>query len=415
VNVLVVGSGGREHALAWKLAQSPRVDQVTSLPGNPGLAGLGPLVEGIDPNSAGAVAAAARQLRVDLVVIGPESPLAAGLADALSSAGIPVWGPTRAAARLEWSKTFAKEAMGRAGVPTAAWAAFTELDDALEHLAHRSGPYVVKADGLAAGKGVLVTESAAAAEQWVRRCLAGGFGAAGTPVLIEDYLEGPELSVFALCAGTEALLLEPARDYKRLLDGDRGPNTGGMGAYSPVKGLSAASGEGAIDAVFKPILRALAEDGHPYVGFLYAGLVLTPAGPRVLEFNCRLGDPETQVVLPRLDTDLVDLIEAGLAGRLASVACSWADTVAVNVVLAAAGYPDNPRSGDAVKLPEPAEGELIFQAGTVRAGKRLLTAGGRVLSAVGLGSDQEEARRRAYGLAERVGFKGKQYRLDIGR
>jgi phosphoribosylamine--glycine ligase len=414
VKVLVVGSGGREHTLAWKIARSPRVSQVTSLPGNPGMAQLGPLVEGIEPTSVGAVATAARQLGTDLVVIGPEAPLAAGLADVLTAARIPVWGPNRAAARLESSKTFAKEAMDRAGVPTAGWAAFTELSKALAYLAQRPGPYVVKADGLAAGKGVLVTESAAAAEQWVTRCLTGGFGLAGNRIVIEDHLEGPELSVFALCSGTEVLALEPARDYKRLLDGDLGPNTGGMGAFSPVPDLPVGTVDRAIDEVFKPILRTMAEEGNPYVGFLYAGLVLTSSGPRVLEFNCRLGDPETQVVLPRLETDLVDLIEAGLAGTLHRTRAEWSNRAAVNVVLAAAGYPESPRTGDPITVGSMPEEILIFHAGTALARGRLVSSGGRVLNVVGGGETVAEARSLAYSGVGSVGIPGMQYRRDIG-
>jgi phosphoribosylamine--glycine ligase len=411
VNVLLIGGGGREHALGWKLAQSPRLSRLVSLPGNPGLAELGPTVEGIEPTSVGAVGEAAASLGVDLVVVGPEAPLAAGLTDVLLRKGIPVWGPTRAAAQLESSKSFAKGVMDRCGVSTAAWACFDEHGEALRYLSSRPGPYVVKADGLAAGKGVLVTEDHTAAVEWVRRCLEGAFGAAS--VVIEDYLEGREVSVFALCAEDEAMPLEPARDYKRLLDGDRGPNTGGMGAYSPVIDTTDDLVGHTVDHVIKPVLTQMAAEGHPYSGFLYVGLVETGQGPQVLEFNCRLGDPETQVVLPRMDSDLVDLIEAGLAGKLAKADCKWNATSAVNVVLASAGYPDSPRSGASIKLPELAEDELIFHAGTAFENGRLVTAGGRVLSAVGVGPDVEQARERAYDLVNRVRFAGKQFRRDI--
>lgn len=415
MKVLLIGGGGREHALGWKLAQNPRLTKLFSLPGNPGLAELGPIVSGIPPESAGAVGEAAAALGVDLVVVGPEAPLAAGVADVLISKGIPVWGPTRAAARLETSKAFAKELMDRAEVATASWAAFADVDRALQHLKSRpgpdvAGPYVVKADGLAAGKGVLVTEDHAAAAEWVRRCLSGEFGTAS--VVIEDFLAGPEISVFALCAGDQVMPFEPARDYKRLLDGDRGPNTGGMGSYSPVE-----TPEGLIEytvgRVLKPVLSQLASEGNPYSGFLYAGLVLTAAGPQVLEFNCRLGDPETQVVLPRMESDLIDLIEAGLGGRLERMSCSWNNKAAVNVVLAAQGYPNSPHSGDRIKLPKPDEHELIFHAGTAFEDGRLVTAGGRVVSAVGLGADLDTARSRAYDLGNRISFAGKQFRRDI--
>jgi phosphoribosylamine--glycine ligase len=413
VKVLLVGGGGREHAIGWKLRHSGRVDRLISLPGNPGLAELGSVIEGIDPNNVGGVATVAGQLAVDLVVVGPEAPLAAGLVDALAKQGIPVWGPTRAAAQLESSKRFAKEILDRAEVPTARWEVFTEEAPALSYLDSTGGPYVVKADGLAAGKGVLVTEDKGAAGDWVRRCLAGDFGPAGATVLIEDFLEGPEISVFALCAGTDVIPLAPARDYKRLLDDDKGPNTGGMGSYSPVSDLPAGLVEDTVARVMKPVLSTMAADGVPYQGFLYAGLVLTSTGPQVLEFNCRLGDPETQVVLPRMDSDLVDLIEAGISGSLGSVSCSWSESAAVNVVLAAPGYPENPRLGDAFRLPAPGDGELIFHAGTTSRSGQLLTSGGRVLSAVGIGESVEAARLKAYGLADRIRFSGKQYRRDI--
>lgn len=413
MKILLIGGGGREHALGWKLSQSPRVRTLLSLPGNPGLAQLGPTVEGIEPTSAGAVGEATAGLGVDLVVVGPEAPLAAGVVDVMIRKQIPVWGPTRSAARLETSKAFAKDVMDRAGVATAAWAGFDNEDAAIDYLSSRPGPYVVKADGLAAGKGVLVTEDRNAAVGWVRRCLEGGFGQAGATVVIEEFLDGPEVSVFALCAGTVVTPLEPARDYKRLLDRDRGPNTGGMGAFSPVPDMPEGLVEHTVDRVMKPVLSQMAADGHPYTGFLYAGLVLTDHGPQVLEFNCRLGDPETQVVLPRMDSDLVDLIEAGLDSKLAGIECSWNSDAVVSVVLATTGYPESPRSGDLIKLPQAGERELIFHAGTALVDGRLVTSGGRVVSAVGLGDDLDDARKRAYELADRITFAGKQYRGDI--
>ena len=413
MRILLVGGGGREHAIGWKLRQSSRVDRLMSLPGNPGLAELGSVIEGIDPNNVGGVATMAGQLAVDLVVVGPEAPLASGLVDAFAREKIPVWGPNRAAARLESSKKFAKEVMDRAGVATARWDAFTEEAPALAYLQASEAPYVVKADGLAAGKGVLVTEDPTAAADWVRLCMGGEFGPAGTTVVIETFLDGPEVSIFALCSGTDVIALEPARDYKRLLTGDAGPNTGGMGAYSPVTDLPTGLVEHTVDHVMKPVLAAMAAEGSPYQGFLYAGLVLTSDGPQVLEFNCRLGDPETQVVLPRMETDLVDLIEAGLTGSLGTASCDWSPVAAVNVVLAAPGYPDQRQTGQPIRLPLVDDGELIFHAGTTLEGKRLLTSGGRVLNAVGIGANREEARGRAYGLADRIGFSGKQYRTDI--
>ena len=412
MKVLLIGSGGREHALGWKIAQSDRVTELMSLPGNPGLAELGTIVEGVDPNDVGAVAALARIHSIDVVIVGPEEPLAAGAADAITHLGIPVFGPTRAAARLEASKAFAKDVMTRAGVPTAQAWTFDEPEPTHRHIENDAGPYVVKADGLAGGKGVLVTTSRQEAHAWVDRCFGGGFGDAGSRVVIEEHLTGREVSVFAVCAGGEAVPLAPARDYKRLGDGDAGPNTGGMGAYSPVSDLPDGLVEWAMEHVMKPTLRQMQDDGDPYVGFLYAGLVLTEGGPQVLEFNVRLGDPETQVVLPRMETDLIDLIDGALAGKLSAPA--WSADAAVEVVLAAGGYPDRPLKGAAITglegLPDDV---LLFQAGTARDGKTLTVNGGRVLNLVGLGPNLPTARERVYAAAESVRWPGMQYRRDI--
>lgn len=414
MRVLLVGSGGREHALGWKLVAGGRVTELLSLPGNPGLAGLGPVIEGVDPLDVGAVAAVARVHRADLVVVGPEGPLAAGVVDAVARLGIPVFGPTRMAARLESSKAFAKDVMARAGVPTPEAAVFTEREAAARHLRSRPGPYVVKADGLAAGKGVLVTDDVDAALSWVVDCLSGRFGEAGRTVLVEDHVSGPELSIFAVSDGRRVVSLEPARDYKRLGDGDTGPNTGGMGSFSPVP-LPAGLVEEVERRVFLPTLAEMAGMGAPYVGFLYAGLVLGERGPEVIEFNCRLGDPETQVVLPRLETDLLDVIEAGLGGSLAGTALSWSPRAAVDVVLAASGYPDAPRTGDPVTGLDEVPGDvLVFHAGTAREGRRIVTSGGRVLNIVGLGDTVADARAAAYRGVEAVRYKGRQFRTDIG-
>jgi phosphoribosylamine--glycine ligase len=406
VKVLLIGAGGREHAIGWKLAQSDRVKELISLPGNPGLAELGPIVEGIDVTDVGAIAAMARIQGVDLVVVGPEAPLAAGVADAISTLGIPVFGPTRAAAKLESSKSFAKDVMTRAGVPTGTSATFTDQAPAIDHLKTSDGPYVVKADGLAAGKGVLVTESRHDAESWVDYCLGGGFGDAGSSVIIEEYLEGPEVSVFAVCTENGAMPLEPARDYKRLLEGDEGPNTGGMGSYSPVDDLP----EGLVDETMRdvivPTLEQMREDGNPFTGFLYAGLILTDHGPRVLEFNVRLGDPETQAVLPRMSSDLVDVLE-GSPPR-------WSDIATVNVVLAAKGYPTSPEKGAVIAgLGNVPEDVIVFHAGTKREEGKLLVDGGRVLSLVGTGPSIGVAREAAYEGADRVAWPGVEFRTDI--
>jgi phosphoribosylamine---glycine ligase len=412
VRVLLVGSGAREHALAWALAQSPDV-RLTLLPGNPGMRPLGDTIEGIAPEDVGAVAAVAAAQRVDLVVIGPEAPLAAGVVDVLARTGIPVFGPTRAAARLESSKAFAKDVMRRAGVPTAAAEVFTDPASAVSHLDLSTGPYVVKADGLAAGKGVLVTESRDEAKAWVAHCFDGGFGPAGSQIVIEEFLDGPELSVFAICDGERYLTLEPARDYKRLADGDEGPNTGGMGSYSPVD-LPAGLTDEVGRSVIEPTLQTMAADGHRYVGFLYVGLALTSTGPRVIEFNCRLGDPETQAVLPRLSSDLLPLLVAAVSGDLGKQQPQWTQGAAVNVVLAADGYPFSPRSGDTISgLDSVSDDVLIFHAGTEAIDGRLVTSGGRVLSVVGRGPDLSAARASAYAAVDSISFAGKQYRRDI--
>jgi len=406
MRVLLIGGGGREHALGWKLAQSTRVDELISLPGNPGLAELGPVVEGIATTDIGAIAAMARVQGVDLVVVGPEAPLAAGVVDAVARLGIPVFGPTRAAARLESSKAFAKEVMRRAGVATATSGSFTNPADARLYLDAMEGPFVVKADGLAAGKGVLVTDSREEASAWVDRCFDGAFGDAGATVLIEGFLEGPEVSVFAVCTERGVQPLAPARDYKRLLDGDAGPNTGGMGAYSPVDDIPPDLLEQVMARVIQPTLKQMAEDGTPFIGFLYAGLVLTKTGPQVLEFNVRLGDPETQAVLPRLESDLIDVLEGA--------APVWSETAAVNVVLASGGYPDSPVTGDIIKgLAEIPDDVLVFHAGTRRDRKRLVVDGGRVINMVGTGTTVQAARNRAYEAVSTVKWPGMQYRTDI--
>ncbi len=401
MKVLLVGSGGREHAMGWKLAASSRVSELVSLPGNPGLAELGPVIEGIDVNDVGAIAAVARVQGIDLVVVGPEDPLAAGVADAVSRLGIPVFGPSRAAARLESSKAFAKDVMTRAGVATAGAERFTEPEPAKTHIDAKDGPYVVKADGLAGGKGVLVTDSKTDAHSWVDHWIAEG------PVVVEDFLDGPEVSVFAVCTDAGAVALEPARDHKRLLEGDEGPNTGGMGSYSPVADLPHDLVERTMSDVVRPTLTQMENDGNPFRGFLYAGLVLTEAGPKVLEFNVRLGDPETQAILPRLSNDLLDVLEGATP--------QWSDLSTVNVVLAARGYPTSPEKGAEIRGLDGRLGEdvHVFHAGTVAEGKKLFVDGGRVVSVVGVGDDLDMARDRAYEAVGRISWPGMQYRADI--
>ena len=410
----MVGSGAREHALAWSFSRSPHLERLLMLPGNPGMERLGDTVDGIRPTDAGAVAHMAAAQRIDLAVIGPEDPLAAGVADTLLRAGVPTFGPSRAAARLESSKAFAKQVMERAGVPTARATVFTDPAAAHAALDSSDGPYVVKADGLAAGKGVLVTDQRGDAHAWVERCFDGGFGDAGATVVIEDYLDGPELSVFAISDGTRHLTLQPARDYKRLLDGDQGPNTGGMGSFSPVD-LPPDLITTVDRAVIAPVLDVMRSEGLPYVGFLYVGLALTAEGPQVIEFNCRLGDPETQVLLPRLTSDLLPVLAAAARGEIGAHELEWSDGAAVNVVLAASGYPDSPRPGDVITGLGESEHptSLVFHAGTRRVDGRIGTGGGRVLSVVGLGDDLASARARAYDRIAGIRFAGMQYRSDI--
>ena len=415
MRVLLLGGGGREHAIGWKLHQSPLVKELMSLPGNPGLARLGPIISDVHVQDVGAIAMIAEQQKVDLVVVGPEAPLALGVADVLARKGIPVFGPDGYAAQLEASKSFAKEVMARCGIRTAGYGSYDEVEDALAHIADSPGPYVVKADGLAGGKGVLVTTDDTEAASWAVDCLNAELYGDEARVVIEDYLEGPEVSVFAICDGSTALPLAPARDYKRLLDGDAGPNTGGMGSYSPVADLPHDLVGYTMDDVVAPVMKAMADDGHPYVGFLYVGYVLTDGGPSVLEFNCRLGDPETQVVLPRMDSDLADLLMAAATSGLGDRQIEWSDDAAVNVVLAAHGYPTTPRPDDRIKGLANVEDATVFHAGTSDETGKLLTAGGRVLNVVGHGPDVASARGSAYAAVEKIRFAGMQYRRDIGQ
>jgi phosphoribosylamine---glycine ligase len=397
VNVLIVGSGGREHALAWKIAQSDRLADLHAAPGNPGIAALG-TCHPLRPDDSEALLGLCHQLGVDLVVVGPEAPLVAGLADALRHAGVAVFGPSAAAAQIEGSKSFAKDVMQAAGVSTAG------------DLAEPRAPCVIKADGLAAGKGVFVCRTEDEVEAALPRA-----EALGDRVVVEELLEGEEVSLFALCAGTDALALAPAQDFKRLLDADEGPNTGGMGSYSPVPAVDPDLAEELLDAVHRPVLAELARRGAPFQGLLYAGLMLTADGPRVLEFNCRFGDPETQAILPRLDGDLLEALAAAASGSVAGVELSAGSEAAVTVVLAAPGYPDAPENGIPLAGLDRAEadGALVFHAGTALRGGKLVSAGGRVLNVTAVGDSVAEARERAYGAVDRIEFPGVQYRHDI--
>jgi phosphoribosylamine---glycine ligase len=414
--VLVLGGGGREHALAWRLAASPSVDTVFSAPGNPGMAALGPGFA-IDPTDVRAVADRAERSDIDLVVVGPEAPLVAGVVDELDRRGIPAFGPRAAGARIEGSKAFAKQVMDDAGVPTAGYVATDDREVAQAALDRFAPPYVVKADGLAAGKGVRICTSLTEAREAVDDAMVRRrFGDAGDHVVVEEFLDGPERSVFGVCDGTDVVLLSPARDYKRIGDGDTGDNTGGMGAFAPVAGFGLAEVDGLADEVFRPVLATLAARGTPFRGLLYAGLVLTADGPKLLEFNARFGDPETQVILPRLASDLGDLLAASATGSVADVEVSWHADAAVTVVLASGGYPGHYDTGMAIEGVDVARshpGVEVFHAGTTLRDGRLVTAGGRVLNVTARGSDVAEARARAYAAADAIAFDGLQRREDI--
>jgi phosphoribosylamine---glycine ligase len=396
VKVLLVGSGGREHALAWKLTQAPSLEELHAAPGNPGISRLGAACHPVRAEDGEGLLVLARSLDVGLVVIGPEAPLVAGVADQLRHAGIAVFGPSAAAARVEGSKQFAKDVMRAAGVPTA------------EALAVARPPCVIKADGLAAGKGVFVCRDQSELDAGLR-----AVAAFGDEIVIEELLEGEEVSVFALCDGARAVALPSAQDFKRVGDGDTGPNTGGMGSYSPVS----IDAEEIVELVHRPVLAELTARGGPFVGTLYAGLMLTEDGPKVLEFNCRFGDPEAQSILPRLEGDLLDALAAAAAGRGEQIELGATDDAAVTVVLAAGGYPAESDTGSTIDGIEAAEatGALVFHAGTALRGDRLVTNGGRILNVTACGETVTDARERVYAAAELITFPGMRYRRDIAQ
>ncbi len=406
MKVLVVGSGAREHALALALSRDPAVTRLVVAPGNAGTAELAETVS-LDPLDGRAVAAAAAAF--DLVVVGPEAPLVAGVADAVRDAGIPVFGPTAAAARIEGSKSFAKDVMAAAGVPTAQADTCTTEPELVAALEARRPPYVVKADGLAAGKGVLVTEDRDAAQTFGKEALGGG-----GQVVVEDYLDGPEVSLFALTDGTSVVPLLPAQDHKRVGDGDTGPNTGGMGAYAPLPWLPAGTVADVEARVLQPVVDEMARRGTPFSGLLYAGLALTATGPQVVEFNCRFGDPETQVVLALLETPLAALLHAAATGNLAHhPALEWYDGAAVTVVVAAEGYPGTPAAGDTITIGALPEGVTVLHAGTKEHEGQVVSSGGRVLSVTATGGSLEEARAKAYAGVAAVDMRGGFSRSDI--
>ena len=417
MRVLLVGAGGREHALAWALSGSPLLDRLFIAPGNPGTALCGENVP-IGATDIAALVAFARDQAIDLVVPGPEAPLVAGLADAMAEAGIRCCGPNAAAARLEGSKSFTKELCEAAAIPTARWESFDDPAAAIEFIRRRGAPIVVKADGLAAGKGVVVAADAAEAEAAIHAMMTGrSLGEAGRRVVIEECLSGPELSVFALCDGTEALLLGAAEDHKRVGEGDTGPNTGGMGAVSPPALATPHLLAGVMDAIIRPALAEMARRGTPFRGILFAGLMVTGEGAKLIEFNVRLGDPEAQVLLPRLRSDLLPALLAACDGELTRFDLRWAETVSVGVVLAARGYPARPEMGTEIRGVAQAAalpGVLVFHAGTEQREGRLVAAGGRVLTVVGTGPDLTAARAAAYRGVAAIEWPGGFCRTDIG-
>ncbi|CEP67588.1 Phosphoribosylglycinamide synthetase [Moorella glycerini] len=414
MRILVVGGGGREHALVWKIARSPRVTEIYCAPGNAGIAGLATCVP-VDAGDIEGLLAFARRSGIDLTVVGPEAPLVAGIVDAFQAAGLTVFGPTQAAARLEGSKIFAKELMQEAGIPTARHAAFAEAGAALAYLEEHPGPVVVKADGLAAGKGVVVAPDTATAREAVTAMFAGRFGPAGQRVIIEERLEGEEVSILALCDGETVIPLLPSQDHKRVGEGDTGPNTGGMGAYAPVPFYTPEIAGEVEEKILRPTVRAMAAAGCPYRGVLYAGLMLTREGPKVLEFNCRFGDPETQPLMLLLQSDLVELMLATINGALASTKIDWYPGAAAGVVLAAGGYPGPYAKGTPIAgLEAVPPGVEVFHAGTALVDGQVVTAGGRVLCVTARGEDLRAALERVYAGIKAINFVGMHYRRDIG-
>ena len=416
MNLLVIGSGGREHAIAWRLSQSPRVARVFVAPGNAGTAREDG-IHNVDVTAVPDLVEFAKREAIGLTVVGPEAPLASGVVDAFRAAGLRIFGPTQAAARLESSKDFAKEFMVRHGIPTADHRTFTDAEAAHAYVEARGAPIVVKADGLAAGKGVVVATDTAAAHAAIDDMLVGNrMGQAGARVVIEDFLEGEEASFIVMVDGRHVLPLASSQDHKRLLDGDLGPNTGGMGAYSPAPVITPEVHARVMREVIQPVVQGMEAEGNRFSGFLYAGLMVSPTGQiRVLEFNCRLGDPETQPILMRLKSDLLGLLEHAVSGTLDQADAQWDRRFALGVVLAAAGYPDNPRRGDTISgLGLDADDVHVFHAGTTTQAGNVVTSGGRVLCVTALGDTVRMAQRRAYEIADRIHFDGRQLRRDIG-
>lgn len=419
MNILIIGNGGREHALAWKAAQSPLATKVFVAPGNAGTA-LEPTLENvaIEVTDIPGLLAFAQRENIGLTIVGPEAPLVRGVVDAFQREGLTIFGPMQAAAQLEGSKSFTKDFLERHQIPTAAYQNFTDIEPALAYLQEKGAPIVIKADGLAAGKGVIVAMTLEEAEAAVKDMLAGNaFGDAGHRIVIEEFLEGEEASFIVMVDGEHVLPMATSQDHKRVGDGDTGPNTGGMGAYSPAPVVTDDIHQRVMDQVIWPTVKGMAQEGNRYTGFLYAGLMIDAAGqPKVIEFNCRFGDPETQPIMMRLQSDLVELCLAGSTGRLDQVDSLWDDRAALGVVIAAGGYPDAYRKGDVIKgLPQTDNTDAkVFHAGTVLSGEDVTTAGGRVLCATALGESIAQAQQNAYQLTRQISWEGSFYRHDIG-
>ena len=416
MNVLVIGSGGREHAIVWKIHQSPKLKKLYALPGNPGTAELAENVSHLSVDDRAGIAEFCKDKQIDLVMVGPEAPLAAGLADSLSAEGINCFGPKRAAAQIEGSKAFAKAFMVRHHIPTAGYSAFSNFEEAINYLQTVDYPIVIKASGLAAGKGVSLPESMEEANLALKSILVDKvFGEAGNQVVIEERLVGEEVSLMAFTDGTTVVPMLPAQDHKRLLDGDEGPNTGGMGAYAPAPLFTSDKMNEAMESVLKPAIQGMKSEGAPFIGVLYAGLMLTTKGTRVLEFNCRFGDPETQAVLPLLESDLLEIAEACVNGTLAGVHIRWKNSAAVCVVLASKGYPEKVEIGMPASMEELPEDIVCFHAGTKTENGKIITSGGRVFGLTAWASDIEGAANKVYSNVGKISFAGMQHRRDIAQ
>ncbi|MXY33534.1 MAG: phosphoribosylamine--glycine ligase [Boseongicola sp. SB0664_bin_43] len=416
MNILILGGGGREHALAWAVMQNPKCDRLIVAPGNAGIASIAECAS-LDIENGARMVECAEANSIDLVIVGPEAPLAAGVADDFRSSGFRVFGPSRKAAQLEVSKRFTKEVCDAAGVPTAAWARFSEPTPAKEHIRERGAPIVVKADGLAAGKGVIVAQNAAEAEAAVDDMLGGAFGPAGTEIVIEEFMDGEEASFFVLCDGTDALPVGTAQDHKRVGEGDTGPNTGGMGAYSPAPVLNESVAARTMEEIIRPTLAEMVRRGTPCQGVLYAGLMIENGAPRLVEYNVRFGDPECQVLMMRLGAQALDLMQAAAEGRLSEAQVNWAGDHALTVVVAAKGYPGDHERGSPIAGLDGLVGDsrqMVFHAGTSRTEHGIVSAGGRVLNATARGASLQEARDAAYALVDRIDWPGGMYRRDIG-